>query len=823
MPHTAPIFRYRIFGALFLLFVLLMHIQLFTLETLKSALLGDLSVSAYDVGIAERAGTLVRALGPADWVAAAGIAAVLLWLVLTELRGGGISRELETITASGTATLVLLGLLSVIAARCYLSPGALMLGDSTLHAQRAWGAARSLSEGRFPYWSFFNYCGYPFLQFYGPLFYLVTAVTEGLFGGIEWSIKAWLFLFHAGSSLPVYLWSRASGAKRTGALVAGTAYVLTFHHTHTVVWTGALQMSAVFFLFPFLLLALEKAASRRSAAWMYAVALVTAALTLTHQGYAVYGLQLAAVYLLLRLAFPGRGRPGPRIVLASAACMAFGVLLSSIFLWPALFGNESVYWPVELPLLRPAVPTLAFIRRILVWRNMWSGWTSSYMGVSLLALAAAGPVLVWRRSGGSRQGVVFRAAAVTAAFSLLCAAYSGRVSNLSLPFLAVLAGGAVELTRRPTAGRPLAILLAALALDLGPTTVQSPYRRDLAFISEGLQAASDEISPHRAIYGYTSPVGTEYFYWADGRLTDLVLPTGFFPQGSPHTLNAVTAALDRLNGPEAALDEELGDLLYLWDVAGLLTYTRDRFVPPGIPGSAPGRGPVPIARIEPASPLLYAQRIAAAPDDTLERLQEEEFLQRRGRDDPSRRAFLRRMIHWVALMGIDRAGGLADVIYLAAIDDGWSAFCREYAGSGMPGGSVSGGAADALSAQGGGTGAAPAIGARVLDYAVDMYRVSMRYRCGGSGFLRLAFSWYPTLTVLIDGDAVPSSPSLLGAIVIPTRAGEHTIELVPSRPIGAPPVILTISAVVLLPLVVRASTRRPRRRRTGDAGVRARR
>lgn len=804
------IYRSRIITVLVLILIFLLYLQLFTLESIKRAMMEDMSVSTYNLDLSAKIGFITSSLNPFDWIAMLGIAAVAVWLILSEIRSGKISKELGLITSSEKNTLIVLGIISVIAARFYIAPGSLSLGDSSLHAYRAWGAAKSLSSGKMPFWSFYNYCGYPFLQFYGPFFYIIAAVTDFIVGDIQWSVKIWLFLFHAGSVLPVYFWARTIGAKREGALLAGTAYVMTFHHTHTVLWTGALQMSAVFFFFPILLLGVEKMLTARSKIWPVTTSLVVALLILSHQGYAVYALQLVFVYTMLRWALPGANRTGPRQVLTSLLSLGAGVLICSDFLWTILFQKSGVYYPSELPIIRPALPTLEFLRKIIIWRNMWSGWTSSYMGISFLAFAAIGAYLSWKRARTSSFNEISRAATLTGALALICAASGGRLSNLALPFLAVLVAGTVEITRSHSAAKLVTILLALLLIDLLPTTVQSPYRSHTRFVSEGMEKVSDVISPHRAIYGYTSSTGTHFFNWADGRLTDIIIPTGFFPQGAPRSFNSLTAMIDGLNQADKALSEEMKDFLYMWDVAVLLTYTRDAFVSPDIPGFRNVKDPVPMALLKNRSPLIFSESIGVAPNDSITTLQERELLQGFEEDDPPRRAYLEKMCEWTKRMRIERDLNRSGVIFIsneyskredspkdshkASENNILTWIEQENSNSPENGYSLAHSSSEKS--------------VEVIDYKVEMYKASIRYRCEKNGFLRLSFSWYPSLKVLVDGVEMIPARSLFGAIVIPAQAGEHTIDLIPVKPLSIYAVILTAFGIFVMIVSVLVNKKR---------------
>lgn len=436
--------------------------------------------------------------------------------------------------------------------------------------------------------------------------------------------------------------------------------------------------------------------------------------------------------------------------------------------------------------------------------------TAAYIGISVIILAFIGGCLGARR-GGARNGPVFRAAAAAAVVSLLLAASAGRVANLALPFIAFLCSGIRGRMGKSLSGRTCLILLAVIFIDLGPTTVQSPFRKDLAFIREGMRRASERITPHRALCGYGSDAGMHFFQWADGRQTDLILPTGFFPQGAPLSLNSITATVDALNSSEGAISDGIRDLLYLWDVAALITWTRDGFTEPAVAGAPVDGDDPPLAWTMPASPLIYSEAAGIALDDTLEGPYRRALLAEYPEaGSPMRTKYMARMSQWVGSMNIDRAGATADILFIDGKGGGpedapaWS--------EGMEGKTLaefrSPPSKEDPSAAGMRRAGESPDGDRpepftVDDYEVNMYSAGIDFRSAGPGWVRIAFSWYPSLKVVLDGRPVGFARSLLGAMIIRIPAGEHRIEIVPANPLRIPPVLLMIAGVALMIIPMR--------------------
>jgi len=731
---------------------ILIAFQFLTLERMKTFLLEDASVRTYRLGLGDKIPSMIKALHPVDWILICSLAVLTLWLIIMELGSRRLSRELDRILASEKATLIFLGAMAVAISRFYLAPGQFVLGDSPIHISRIWAAGESLALGKWPSWSFYNYGGFPLLQFYGPLFFVIAGSISDLIGNIDWAAKAVLFLCQSGSAFPVYWWSRSIGSGRQTALIGALAYILCFQHTYSVIWTGALPVALIYLLFPILFLSAERLLSTPSKRWIILLALTTAAVILCHHGYALSGLQLLILYIGLRWILPGTARPKSTHVLTSVLGILGGSLLCSGFLWPILTGSSGISQLNGIPLLTPGIPDFNFLKKIFTWRNAWSGWSLSYIGVTMFAFAVVGGIQAWRHKHKTKEESIKMTVALLAVFSFLSAARVGRDINPALLFIAVLSGGVAGLHIRKIPYRLPLIAIALLLLDLGPTTIQAPYRTDRKFLREGLRRAAGLIDPHRALVGYASEKGTHYYHWGANEDTGLILPTGYFPQGAPRSINSINAMVDALNTPSGIADSTRINFLYLWDVSGLILHSRDRFVKPEWKDSRADDSDPPIAWIHPASPLLFSEHIAIAADDTLKELQGQELLIQRDRLDPLRKTYLRRMMHWVDRMRINRNANTADQIFIA----GAGPDSLPYAGMDPPG----------LSIQ---------------HYRVELDYVSIRYRAAKAGYLRLAFSWFPTLHILIDGQETAPFRSLLGAIVIPTEAGDHTIELIPGR------------------------------------------
>lgn len=769
---------------------LLVLIQFTTLERVKHILLGDPEARAQQLRLSEVASALLQALQPTDWLLAALLVSIFGFLIFHEVRRGRLSEELAHVLSDGRRTVILLAVIAVAASRFYIAPGEFSSGDSSLHLSRVWAASESFAEGHWPSWTFYSYGGFPLLQFYGPLFFILNGGIALLTGNIPWVVKISLFALHAGSAFPMYAWMRSAHLPRGAALLGGTAYVLSFQHTHTVLWTGALPVSLIYFFFPALLLGMEKVlAHHGSPRWILMAAGATAGMVLSHHGYAAWALQLAVLYLLARwiLSSP---RPGFAGVLKAALGLSGGLLACSGFLWPLLAEGKWVYQPTGLPLLLPGVPPGSVLEKALLWRNLWSGWTVAYMGVTVVAFAVIGAVIGWIRRGESVAHNVLAVASVVALVSIPFLAQTGRMANLLLPFLAFLCGGVVLLGRRVRPGRLALVALALMLVDLGPTTIQAAFRPERDFLRGGMKDAARVVNPHRTLTGHFTQGDTKYFNWQRGQGTGLILPGGGYVQGAPRSLNGITALVDELNAAGDTLSGLQMDMLYLWDVGGLFVASREGLITPvwGEP-AAPGT-----SLLRPVSPILYAPYVAVAVDDTLSRLDEVPLLDRyKTAGTGPRASYRRRMIRWVGGMGIDRDARRAEMIFVTA-DEVARLAARGEARIETPHRFTSPPDPESLRRRG------PEVSLKNSEYDVEMRKVRITYTLahpsnpdspGGKyyrdlrfGYLRLAFSWYPSLRVLVDGSPVTPARSLFGAIIVPAMGGTHIIELIPTQTRG---------------------------------------
>jgi hypothetical protein len=419
-----------------------------------------------------------------------------------------------------------------------------------------------------------------------------------------------------------------------------------------------------------------------------------------------------------------------------------------------------VHLAPEFPILRPAWPDLQFVTKALTWNNTWSGWSVAYVGLSIVILALVGAIRAFRPAAHPRNRNL-RLIVIFTVFAFLCAAGNERLINLALVFTVFVAGNVVHARTSP---RVCLAILALLLLDLGPTTIQSPYRADRRWLSEGLGEVARVVGPHRTLVGYSSGVGVHYAHWGAYSDTRLIVPTGFFPQGAPQSLAGINALVDAMNAPDSDPIARRS-LLYLWDVSALVVHSRDRFTTPE--GEPLAEGAPLYHSVGPASPLLFSRRVAVVRDDSLYTLQRSKLEGGHTMSEMNRRRFLSRLQPWIRAMGVDPEHATADVILISGdsslpspesiptVDDPSTIISSD---------DVAG------------------VVLEIQSYEVDLRRASISFRVEEPGYARLAFSYYPSLRLTLDGQVVRPMNSLLGAMILPVDAGAHTIVIHPADP-----------------------------------------
>lgn len=146
--------------------------------------------------------------------------------------------------------IILILLLGIIAAHSLLKEGHPIMGDIWPHLARTKLVYQILKEFKIPYWSFFLYCGYPDLQFYGPLYYYIAGIFTLIFGNLLFATKLLLFILHILSGIIMYKLIDRILKNKFAAFIGATSYLFTFWHLLHILYMGRYPVALIYLLTP---------------------------------------------------------------------------------------------------------------------------------------------------------------------------------------------------------------------------------------------------------------------------------------------------------------------------------------------------------------------------------------------------------------------------------------------------------------------------------------------------------------------------------------------------------------------------------------------
>lgn len=702
------------------------------------------------------------------------LCAALLWL---EIARGHLRAFLRGCLRSDESALLLLLAAGLVSCRYYVGPGSFSwAADASHHLMTAEIASRSLAEGNLPFWTNALGGGSPYLLFYGPLFFYVTALLDLLPGDTHTTLKSILWLAHSASGIGVYVWLRSSRRSRLASFVGGLSYILTFWHAQQVMVMGRYPLSLFYLLLPWAFAATDCLLHRpRPVSVPLAGGVSLGALVWVHPVYGAWAFVLLLTYVAIRtVGDPTLRRVSvfqPLVVLYLAAAAIASAIIVPMW-WER--AHTGMIYDFDLS----NVPAATWMH-LVVWSNYRSplvaleafegNWYGGYLGLSNLLLAGtalAVAVLVHRRR--RRQSQVLAAGVC---FGLTAALALGGVGDLSLPgfqqmgsgrfllftvlFLSALSGeGAQWIATRNRQSMWRVAPLLVLVVDLGPTTFQQfyvtpPARTDVYGTDlttyEPIRAEAagyaetGRLLPYRAMWarGPMNPFATQSLLYHNTRA-----PMPHAPR--PSELLAVidfARPLERflsqgLSRPPAAdgrlsLEPLMFSSLRLLNVRYLL-FTQSGGQVQGM--SVPYAGPViASSRLEPTVPIPADVDTSFHTGVSLASLPTQE---RRG---------VARALDTVAQYGLKPATSTARAIPVPA-----STPARDL-------------------------GVQPVVGVQRHDVFED--QVMLELEMTSAGFVRLPYAYYPNLEVRRNGEQIEALKSIDHFTVVEVPAGRHEITL----------------------------------------------
>ncbi|MFH0920566.1 MAG: hypothetical protein V1913_09410 [Fibrobacterota bacterium] len=716
-------------------------------------------------------------------------AAVFLGLTLfLQIACGLVDQLLDWVFERRHRTFVLLCAVLSVFLSFYIAPGSIAeSGDASAHLMHVWLAGESLRHGELPVWSNWLYCGSPFLQDYGPLFFYLAGAAFALLRDLSLSAKLVLFLLHLASGLTFFHMVATVLRDKRIALFGALAYALIGWHSHYILIMGRYPVAPLYALLPLLFLEAHRLLEtpgrtlREETPAMVRLSLYGSLAFLCHFIYPAQFLLFLGVYVLARIVLRYRAVPsvpeGIHTLKKFALAAGGGAVLAAGALIPFVLERSYTMAGANMALTDPLgeAGRTFNIAAWFVWNNDHCllfnygspQWGDAYFGLTLfLALPVALLLKAFRRRESLYSDTLKGAAAALVAFFLLVAAWNivGKVPllrslyitaceryQLALAFFLPLFAcaflsdlkGAVWGTKGKA--RLLALmpfLLALLLLDLGPLSLQAPFApRDdwdkhaamtVAFEKE-YRASNGAVPAARLYYEGISSYDFE-LKGAPMAVRRAYHPSvlGSFSQGAPLSYLYLKEFYPQFQDqiekrPDILLDKRLLNLFFLTNTP-LLVLNGEKNAP-GNPiikkRTLFGREKT-VLELAFGSPIVYSGNIAA--------------FESSGSPGTEGRWLLDRY-------NIDYATGSADTLFVQGAE-------------------------------------LPALSPSAIRPIVTVSAFSQTHRTANLTltasqpvYVRLPYSWHPGLRVMLNGSAVNVSRADMNFICITVPAGESRIRL----------------------------------------------
>ena len=167
-----------------------------------------------------------------------GIAAIcVLMLVVLETRWQVLSEILNSFLRRRVGVGLVLTILGLLSGVYFLLPGYVTAAsDGIYYTTLAWLVKDILLQAQLPIWTNWGDMGFPFMQFYSPLFFTVVALVNVLITDIWIAIKLVFLAVHVLSVYAIYLYVRNLTGSKYAGMAAGFAYGFAFYRYHVIVY-----------------------------------------------------------------------------------------------------------------------------------------------------------------------------------------------------------------------------------------------------------------------------------------------------------------------------------------------------------------------------------------------------------------------------------------------------------------------------------------------------------------------------------------------------------------------------------------------------------
>jgi len=288
------------------------------------------------------------------------ISSAVIILAVSELLWHDVTAFFELIITSHRFALGLIILIAALANLTLIGPGYIH-ADGITHAFKVWYLRKAWLNGSFyPLWCPYWYSGYPFLEFYGPLFYVFAALLSL---GSDWMFGSKLALYLACIMSPMAMYGLiyVITEDKLAGIVGGVAYTLTYYKFPLLTKYGHLASSLVLIFLPLLFLFFELAIRKEKQVYAILAGFCWAGVFLSHQGAGYMVSFLVFFYLISSCAIKFNSKNISLLVRICLISTAVALGLSSFFIIPyfvdgiqantRIFDSHWLGYPISLPLI----------------------------------------------------------------------------------------------------------------------------------------------------------------------------------------------------------------------------------------------------------------------------------------------------------------------------------------------------------------------------------------------------------------------------------------------------------------------------------------
>ncbi len=426
--------------------------------------------------------------------------------------------------------------------------------DARGHMTKVWMLEKFWSMGDYPYpkWSEYWYCGYPFLWYYPPgVYFLSAAISKTLGSDVLTSWKWVIWFFYALAGPAVYAAARLLGVSPVGALAAGVLYQTAYNHIEITFTEGRIPTVAAV---PFLALTVPLAVALFERPWrrlryMGMLSLALAATLLMHHGSGAAAVALIGFYLLVRginaVASAVVKDRHPELIedlpgfLWNPVAVALGLAITAWWLYPALHYDTYSYttkpkWWIHMSSVHE--PWEVFVP--CYWKTRYC----KYVGAVQVALGVVGMLL-----GLKRKFRAFLPIALTffiayivsmdhvppLTHEMMKVGFEPKwVLMFTTPLLCAVAGIAVDAMRRK--GLPWIMLAGLLVAATGADAYEGmKYAYRLIHYTKAELAGLEYVAHHAGRWDRVATIGYRAMWGMEPYITGKPAVFGWFREGTP--------------------------------------------------------------------------------------------------------------------------------------------------------------------------------------------------------------------------------------------------------------------------------------------------